>query len=170
MGEIQFMLVEPAPGVQSRRDRELQDSLARSHASRVSHARAKNKPKRPSSPRESHHEDCEWCSKRILQPQNQRMRANRNNHHSHTHLSPDKADSNTNDGYSDLSKQLIRRKSPLSIILAQTKRDPFDSYGGSTLPSKLMTVLEDGEQYLPCATYSMPQIPEDSASTTPTNQ
>ena len=41
MVEIQFLLEKPGPGSESRREHELRDSAARSHASKVTHSRAK---------------------------------------------------------------------------------------------------------------------------------
>ncbi|OAL39648.1 hypothetical protein AYO20_01045 [Fonsecaea nubica] len=149
MVEIQFLLVKPAPGTESRRARELRNSAARSHAARITHNRARQKKRdvHEGEVEEGETFDCSCCHR----------------------VSPiTTTDSNalsrwieTHGGGAISRRSFVRDpdhnavshrrfslaggaqdQNFLGMIVGQGKQDPFASYEGSQLPCRMLEVLE----------------------------
>jgi hypothetical protein len=118
MVDIQFVVVKPGPGTESRRAHELRASAARSHASRVAHIRA-------------------------LQRRRDLGRAETEDEAGNGNDSPKQPVSTTNLIWPD---QVVRpAPGHLVSALGQGIQDPFGSYDGHKLPRELHLALEDGE-------------------------
>ncbi|EXJ73806.1 uncharacterized protein A1O5_03568 [Cladophialophora psammophila CBS 110553] len=151
MVEIEFLLVKPAPGTESRRAQELRIAAARSHAARVTHHRARQRKKELREEEIDDREEgfeygcCYHSSSktanngkalsRWIQTQgggpasrNRLVWARENHDRSPGCYSPE---------------DVVQSTVFLGTILSQGRQDPFGSYDGSNLPCRLLSVLEN---------------------------
>ncbi|KIW27821.1 uncharacterized protein PV07_07524 [Cladophialophora immunda] len=151
MVEIQFLLVKPAPGTESRRAQELRDSAARSHAARITHNRAKQQRKKKSREEEVDEGegfDCSCCH-RASSITTKDSNAISRWIHTHSSDAVFHRPSEWGHGHNDRPQvghahgDGVQDQRYLWAILGQGRQDPFGSYAGSNLPCRLLAVLED---------------------------